>query len=158
MIKVMINLPNHDNWMAAVSSINPEGDKLNRIGKTLALHAESAMKEMIMKDSKHPTGKTAASIEFKTAEIGQNRVVYHVGSWSRGFILKMIDRGRGEVKPTHLRRTGGMGALKFKIGGAGGVTVFRQSAKPAPGKNYLARAMQITLSKLDNIVKKEMMI
>lgn len=156
MLNVTVSTPNHNNFIAAVNSTKVEGVKLQRIAHKVALYAERHMKEIMARDAKHPTGQTEASIEAKPGRVSNDVAEYHVGSWSRGFVLKVFDRGRRGFRAKHQRASGGEGALRFLVGGVGGEIVFRQSVKAAPGMHVLARASQLALSQFDEIIKQEM--
>lgn len=150
-VTIRTNYQDHLRW---VSLLEVKGEKLHRITQELALEFERALKEIVHQDTKRPTGATAASIESWPLSVTIDHVRYAVGSKSRGHVLRWLDRGRREVRPKRIRSARDprfRAALRFVIEGQ---VFFRYYVRPSPPLFLMYRSAQMALSKMEEIVKR----
>ena len=158
MLEVRIDLPDHAEHMRWISGKEVTGDKLHNIIRDLALEDESALKMILHSATRvsqrgaypslPPTGATAASIEAWPLQVSDEVVSYAMGSRTRGHILRWLDVGRGYVYPRRAR------ALWIKRGRVE-PPIFRAFARPSPALFVMSRAMQIAMTKAEEIVRRE---
>jgi hypothetical protein len=97
------------------------------------------------------TGQTIQSIEAVPIELSETHVAYFVGSRQRGQILRWLDKGRGEVRPKHLTKSGQLGYLRF-LTYPEGLVIFTRYSRPTVGIGLIEKAANRAMARVSNII------
>ncbi len=143
-----IETPNHGNVVYSVAQRQPTFATLQSVVNRLADVAGYSLLESMQGHNR--TGLTVRSIEAWTVAMSTSSYAVAVGSRTRGMQLKWLDRGRGEVRPKHLTKSGELGYLKFVA--KDGATIFTRYCRPTQGVGLMERARGAVQAQAERIL------
>ncbi|MFA5307668.1 MAG: hypothetical protein WC365_09525 [Candidatus Babeliales bacterium] len=144
-MQFIIEAPYHQ---AAVNNLQMQIITPNQLQAFVEYLANANMQVLLDYLGKHVrTGETIGSIRMRLIESGGDRVTVGVGSYGRGFQLRVLDRGRREIFPINKK------FLRW-IAWPSGAIVFARHARATQGSGIMKTAANVAISKIPEAIQK----
>ena len=150
-MNVTIETPNHAQVIQYIQNIAATPMQLEQIVQLMAQEALRSMREDLASHSR--SGATIESLETWPVTNTATSYALAVGTQTRGRQLRWLDKGRGEVRPIHLTKTGKMGFLRW-LSWPSHAIVFARYARATAGLNIMQKAGALAMVQSGAIVAK----
>lgn len=144
-MELTVTAPNHSQVYNAVTNRRVTYLDMDTIVQSIAFEALQSIRGSL--SSHIRTGLTIESTQIRKLAQSNNMVAYGVGSWTRGWQLRWLDRGRKEVYPVNRKY------LRFQLWPSH-QWVFARRAAATTGLNLMSTAIQRASTSAPKIVER----
>lgn len=151
-LNIHIETPDHHHLIEQIQARQMNADKMEVVVQEIGRIAEERILDYLQGHVR--TGETLSSIRTLTTMKSDAQVTVFVGTSTRGLQLRILDRGRREVYPKHLTRSGKMGWLKWLT--PEGVIVFARYSRAVAGSGIMQQAAEFAMTQAQSVIDNAM--